>query len=186
MVVAGNWSRNGQEITVEPGICSRVVVPVTVSGSYDFEVDFTRTSGGDCICTLFPVGSHSCRAILSGWDGRASGLDLINGHLANDPGNLIAVRPGNLENGRRYRLLVSARVDSEDHASVDVLLDGKPYLPRWAGDPAALVVSADFSIPNSSGLGLSAWQCGVTFHSARLKMISGSASLDSALISANN
>ena len=33
-------------------------------------------------------------------------------------------------------------------------------------------------MPNQGGLGLGAYQSGVTFHSARLKMVSGSASLD--------
>jgi len=181
MVVAGNWSRHGQEITVEPGEGSRIAIPMVINGSYDFEVDFTRMSGTDGVDTMLPIGSHSCEVILSGWFGGASGLEIINGYQAIDASNPIAVRPGNLENGRRYRLLVSARIDSDNHASVDVSLDGKPYLPHWAGDPVTLSADPRSSMPNPRGLGLGAWNSEFTFHSARLRMVSGHATVDANL-----
>ena len=181
MAVSGNWSRNGQEITVEPG-AARIAIPVVIKGSYDLEVDFTRNSGNNAVDTVLPIGSHQCFVILSGWDGRVSGLENLSGYAAIDARDPIAVRPGNLQNGHRYRLLVSARIDSDDHASVDVWLDGKPYLPHWAGDPAVLSLEPGWLFPNPRGLGLAAAATGVTFHSARLKMRSGSASLDPTLV----
>jgi len=186
MVVAGNWSRNGQEITVEPGLFSRIAIPISVKGSYDLEVDFTRSSGSVDVNTMLSVGSHPCAVMLSGMGGGFSGLSNIDGRWPNEGANPTTVRSGNLQNGRRYRLSVSARVDSDDHASVDVSLDGKRYFPNWAGNPASLGIGPVWRLPNPMGLGLGAYKSGVTFHSARLKMLSGSALLDSALISANH
>jgi hypothetical protein len=186
MVVAGKWSRDGREISVEPGLASAVYIPVQIKGSYDFEVEFTRASGDDSVNVILSVGSHPCEINLSGWGGRASGLDEVNGHAAIDTENPVAVRPGNIENGHRYRLLVNVRIDSDDHASIGVLLDGKLYLPRWSGNPATLTLGQHpRSLPYTSELGLGAWQSPFTFHSARLKIISGSALVDSTLISAN-
>jgi hypothetical protein len=185
MVVAGNWSRDRQEISVQPGQYTRIVIPVAIKGSYEFEVEFTRTSGNAAVAAMLSLGPHPCMVGLSMWGGQASGLASVDGHWPIDPGYPIAVRPGKLQNGHRYRLFVSARVDSDDHASIDVSLDGRPYLPHWSGDPAKLSLDGNWALPSRSALGFGINGCAVTFHSARLKMLSGSASLDSAPISAN-
>ncbi|HEX4146609.1 MAG TPA: hypothetical protein VHY91_24115, partial [Pirellulales bacterium] len=185
MVVEGNWSRDGQEISVQPGGCSRIAIPVAIKGSYDFKVEFTRASGNEGVTTMLSVASHPCEVVLGGWEGRAGGLEVINGYEAIDTRNPVAVRPSYLENGHRYRLLVNVQIGSGSHASVDVWLDGKGYLPRWSGDPATLAAHPRSPLPNASDLGLGAWQSALTFHSAQLKMLSGSASLDPALVSVN-
>ena len=56
----------------------------------------------------------------------------------NDSRNPTIVRPGALENGRHYRLVVSVRLLAHDRASIDVALDGNRYLPHWEGDVADL------------------------------------------------
>jgi hypothetical protein len=116
---------------------------------------------------------------MSGGD---SGLDQVNGLSPADARNPIAVRPGGLENGHRYQLFVSVRVNADDDASIDVSLDGKPYLPQWTGNPTTPSHDDD---GHPSELGLGANNCGVTFRSAKLDMLSGSATLDSDLTSAS-
>jgi hypothetical protein len=106
----------------------------------------------------------------------------VDGRDAMNPGNPIAVRPGPIETGHRYRASVRVRIPSKDSASVDVWLDGKPYLPHWEGNPASLINNTFWALPNPNRLGLAAQESDVTFHSARLRMVLGHAAADSAII----
>jgi len=175
--VEGIWTWNGNELSCKSVPFSRVGIPVSIDGGYDLEVEFTRTAGWGDVATVVSAGSHQCTAVLSAWGGQVSGLAVVGSHDINDPDNPSTVRPGKVENNHRYRLLVSVRVMADDQASVDVSLDGAPYLPRWKGDPAALSLRPWWSVPNPRQTGLCSYGCKVTFHSARLRIISGHASL---------
>ncbi len=172
--VKGKWSRNGSEVSCEPEEGARISVPIVVNGSYDLEVAFTR-SDGDCdVNTIFAAGGQQCSMLLSMAHG-VSGLDRIDGKRPTDEGNPTTIRPGTLVNGHRCRLLISVRIPQPEHASVDVSLDGKPYLPHWEGNPALLSLDAGWRMPDVRQLGLAAWSTRVTFHSMRLKLIAGQA-----------
>jgi hypothetical protein len=177
--VAGAWKVNGAGLNVASGTGARIVVPVMIDGGYDFDAEFTRTMGAGSINFIIPVGSHACMAVLGGWKGGASGLMDVDGRDAMNPGNPIAVRPGPIETGHRYRASVRVRILSKARAIVDVWLDGKPYLPHWEGNPPALSNNAYWALPNPNRLGLAAQETDATFHSARLRLVSGSAELDS-------
>ena len=112
--VVGNWTAKGTELAVASGTGTRIVVPVVVDGGYDFDAEFTRTMGTDSINFILPVGSHACMAVLGGWKGGASGLMDVDGRDAMNPGNPIAVRPGPIETGHRYRASVRVRILSKD------------------------------------------------------------------------
>src|ERR1700676_4179659 len=115
--------------------------------------------------------------MLSGYrnQGLFSGLDTIDGHWANSGENRPAIQPGELNNGDRYRLLVSMRLLGQDQVSVDVSLDGRPYLPHWEGSITSFNVRAEWTLPVPKRPGLGVWQGNVVFHSVRLRMISGTA-----------
>ncbi len=176
--VNGTWVRNGAELSCASGSASRIELPVEIDGGYDVAVEFTRTSGNNFVVAILPVGSHECMAGLSGWSGDFSGLMNVNGHEINDSQNPATVRPGTLKNGHRYRLVASVRMPKSGRASVDVSLDGNRYLPHWEGDPADLSMHSYWAMPNPKRLALGATNSEVSFHSVRLKMVSGHASLD--------
>jgi hypothetical protein len=175
--VNGLWSWNGNELSCKSAPFSRIGFPVVVDGGYDLEVEFTRTAGYGDVATVLSIGSHRCAATLSAWGGAVSALTDVGGHSVNDPANPFSVRPGKLENGRRYRMLVSVRILAEDRASIDVSLDDKPYLPHWEGSPDALSLQNGWSLPNPKWLGLASYDSKATFHSARLRMVSGHATV---------
>jgi hypothetical protein len=176
--VNGMWRWNGNELFCKSVPFSRIELPVDIDGSYDLEVEFTRSAGNGDVATVLSIGSHRVVATVSAWGGQFSGLSDVGGHSINDTANPSTVRPGSLENDRRYRLTISVRILAEDRASIDVSLDGKAYLPHWEGDPAALSIISLWGLPNPSRLGLGTYASKVTFHSARLRMVSGHALAD--------
>jgi Concanavalin A-like lectin/glucanases superfamily len=179
--VRGTWSREREEISCTPGDLSRVKLPVIINGGYDLEVEFTRTEGNTDVCIVLPVGGNECLIMLSAANGAVSGLEYVDGRSVGDQQNPYAVRPGTLENGRRYRMLASVRLAKDGMASADVSLNGKPYLPHWQGKPSSLSLYAGWILPNTGQPGLGAWKSAVTYHSARLRMISGEAISESEL-----
>jgi hypothetical protein len=179
--VDGTWARKGTELSCTPGFASRIELPVVVEGGYDLDVEFTRTSSDEPVAALLSVGPNKCMILLSGWKGGDSGLMDLDGRDAGNRQNPIAVRPGPLENGRRYRVLVGVRLLADNRARIDVSLDGKPYLPRWEGDLATLSENHLWLMRKPRRLGFGAYQCDVTFHSIRLRMVSGHASVDPAV-----
>jgi hypothetical protein len=173
--VKGNWSRNGSDVSCEPGDWSRIEVPVVVDGSYDLEVEFTRTEGDTDVNTIFTVAGQQCEVLLSMDRGSFSGLDRVDAKRPRDDGNPTTVRPGTLVNGHRYKLLVNVRLPQPDRATVDVFLDGKPYLPHWEGNPTSLSLEEGWHLPDTRELGFATWKTGVTFHSMRMRLLAGKA-----------
>jgi hypothetical protein len=173
--VRGTWSRERGEISCKPEECARIKLPVIIDGGYDVEVEFTRTEGNGDVNLLLPVLKNGCVVMLGADKGKYSGLDRVDGLGIGDPKSPCAIRPGTLENGRRYKLLTSVRLAKDGTASIDASLNGKPYLPHWQGKPASLSVSPCWMLPTAGQPGLGVFRSGATFHSARLRMISGEA-----------
>jgi hypothetical protein len=171
--VAGDWQKDKSGLRLVTGLhdgYTRVMLPVSVDGEYDFAVTFTRNSGDDCICPILPVGSHMCLVNLSGWGGKCSGIEMLDGQDSSH--NSTTIRPGGLINGRKYHLLIRVRLQN-GMASVDVLIDKAPVL-RWRGSESSLSLYKDWSLPQLHRLALGA-RHPTTFHSIQLKMISGKA-----------
>jgi len=172
--VKGNWKRQDSALAIISRTpYGRIMMPVAPEGSYELQVKFIRTSGGECVAVILPVGSARVVLMLSGWHGAASGLDTINGKRAE--GNETTVRPGTLVNGREYALHITV-VAKGDQAEIAVRLDGKPYT-AWRGPQSALSVYSDWDLREPGCLGLGTWKATVVCRSVRLKMLSGEARL---------
>lgn len=178
--VAGRWSRDGDKIKVEPDNQSRIVIPVAIAGSYDLEVELNRHQGAGDLHTTIPVGPSSCN-VMVGQNGQLGGLDSVDGRRPFDDKNPFIARSPDFENDHTYHLLIKVRVRNPEAASVDVSLDGKPYLPHWEGNPSALSISQDWAMPTLDHLGLGAWRSQVTYSSVKLRMVSGHATVDTAM-----
>ncbi len=171
--IKGKWERRGggvASVGEAPGE-SRFVVPMAIRGNYELQVTFVRTSGSDMVGLVVPVGPTSVLVALSALYGKVSGLSRINDKGSNE--NETTVRPGNLENGRLYALAVKVALEA-DNVSIDVQLDGRPYI-NWKGAVGALTPSPSWRIPAAGAIGVGASNCKVEFRSARLRMLSGEA-----------
>ncbi len=82
--------------------------------------------------------------------------------------NITKVTPGTLANDRTYTVLIRMRLVGEN-ASVEVQLDGKT-IHSWAGPAAGVAAACEFCLP--PGRPVLASYSTVTFHSARMRLLS--------------
>jgi hypothetical protein len=177
--VEGDWSRTESNIEVAASRHSRITIPVAVDGSYDLEVELNRLEGKGEVRIRIPVGSHACDVEWSR-ENSTSGIEMLDGLHTIDGKNPTKVSSPDFQNGHVYRLLIMVRLHAAERAAIDVLLDNKPFLPHWEGDPAALTVDGEWKLPTPDHLGLCVWNSTVAFGLARLRMVAGHASSDGA------
>ncbi len=173
--VKGEWAHDGNTLSVKSGRASRIMVPVTIQGSYDLELSFVRRSGNDSILVLLPAGSSACDFMLSGWRGGADGIEIINGKEANN--NATTRKPSFIKNGQPYNLSIKVRVDTEkETASIYVLVNGAEYT-RWTGPQSSLAVRRGWELPDPARPGLGVHKSVASFADVRFCLVSGEASL---------
>jgi hypothetical protein len=74
---------------------------------------------------------------------------------------------------------LSVRLLPAGRTSVDVSLDGQPFLPHWEGDPATMGFNQQlWGLRSSHQLGLVAYAVPVTFHSARIRKVADPSAAD--------
>ncbi|HUT12282.1 MAG TPA: PA14 domain-containing protein [Thermoguttaceae bacterium] len=169
--VAGKWTRDGEGVAVAPDKFCRLMLPVRVDGSYELAFEFTRHSGENVVGAKLPVGSTDCCLALSLRGGEGSGIAHIDGREGHM--NASTRKPGTLQNGRRYSVLVRVQLSGED-VRAEVLLDGQPYI-GWVGKQASLEAYRDWRTPDKSRPALTAYEAAVTFHTVRFRLLSGKA-----------
>jgi len=169
----GEWEREGDSIKSCPGANNSLQLPVTVQGSYDLEVVFTRSLGEGPIRLALPVDAGDCTLVLSAGTKPVSGLDHVEGRSVHDNPTTRPVGP--LENDRENLLLVQVRLTGDD-ASVDVKLNAEPYI-YWNGKQTSLRSWEGWRLPESNRLGLGAEWASVTFQRVRVRRVSELVSL---------
>jgi len=167
----GAWQRIPKGITSVGSEGASVALPVLVEGSYDLEVEFVRHSGTDTMGIGLPVGPEVCTLCLSGWNGGGSSLTRIDGK-EDHPAAI--KRPGKLVNGQRYVVAAKVRLAGSD-VDIRIWLNGVPYL-GWSGKQAS-VSPTTWWTPCLNRPALVGHTANVTFHAARLRLVSGKASL---------
>jgi hypothetical protein len=162
--ITGQWRQEGNDIA-GGGL---VMVPVVPAGSYELQVK--ATAGGYLVIGL-PVGA-GCAAVILG-KSQGDGMEFINGK--NCLQNETTVTPGADLKDRLCTVLCSVTLQGS-RAGIEVALDSKPYL-RWEGPQSALTVTNHWRLPNSQAIGLGGWGATARLHEARLRMLSGNATL---------
>jgi hypothetical protein len=170
--LAGDWQFKSGKLLAAPAgnAAAGLIVPVAPRGSYELEIQFTRLAGEGMIGVILPAGARRAMAVLDCQPG-VHGLDMIQGRRAD---NNDSTTRGALNNGRQYTLEISVGVDGSD-ASITVNLDNRPLF-FYRGPADALDLHKDFAPKDRTAPALVA-RSGVAFHSVRLRMKSGKASL---------
>lgn len=164
--VAGRWSKMEDEIRIAAGPTARAVFADSVSKDYSVDVELTRERGSEVVALILPVGPTSVALELGGWGGVSHGLARVDGQPTRSEENPTSVRPGKLENGRRYKLAVRVSVES-GKAQISATLDGKPLID-WNGAISRLQPHLVFNLPESGSLGFASKENDVVIHKAVL------------------
>ena len=146
---------------------------MVLSGEYDLAVTFSRKGEHHGVCVILPVGSHMCLLALNAYNGTTSGLMMIDGKEV--PDNPTTIHRGRLMDGKKYDLQIRTRLQGQ-FVSIEVALDKVPII-HWSGKQSSLDLPQRWKLPQdrSGQLALGSREQ-ITFHSAKLKMISGNAS----------
>lgn len=160
--IAGTWSLTDGELQVTAQKGSRIALRGNMPLDYDVELAFTRNGGDNSIGVILPVGNVSPALELSAWQGEAHGLSRVNQLSARDDANPAAVKPGTLENGRRYLLQVEVRAATSP-ATITAKLDRKPLF-SWSGSVGDLEPNFVMNLPTTRTIGLSSQENPATFH----------------------
>jgi len=172
--VEGTWQRlPGGLAVVQKLRRSRITIPVAPEGSYELQLRFVRTEGGDAISTVLPVGSTKVVLFLSTYAGKAHGLsDIRRAHAIS---NETTVEPGTIENGQDHSLEVRVELE-DDQARIRVGLDARSIID-WKGEQSALAPIAGWDVPQAGCLSVGANGAIMTWQIMRLRMLSGEARL---------
>ena len=170
--VRGRWKvQDGGLLVQSNEPAQRIALPVMVAGSYEFDVEFTRTGGSDNIIFMVPVAESEALVSLNAFMDTAV---FETNHGQGEPKE-VRTKVGKLQNNRKYGVRIQVLVRG-DEAQVTVILDGKRLL-GWTGPHAALTRAGDWELSRRQCLGMGTWTSNVLFHAARLKMLSGKAKL---------
>ena len=175
-VVRGRWQFTGGGnvgVEVAPSLQSLLAMPVRVQGSYELEVSFTRTSGENTVILNFPVGAGGATLHLSELQGQKSYLRDV---WCRGVFDTTTAGKGPLVSGKVHVLRVTVWLGGPD-ARVEAEVDGEPRIKPWAGPQRALCPPAFYRLPPGLSLGLGAHNAPVVFHSVKLRLFEGEASV---------
>jgi serine/threonine protein kinase len=161
--IAGQWRRRGSELSVDSTTSARLVLPYVVPEQYDFEVSFTRESGGDSVALFFVAGSGQATYEIDAWGEHLAGIQNIRGQTMQN--NSVAAGHREIHNGTRYTALVRVRRDR-----VTVYLDDD-LIATYEGDGSDLSVIDLWRLPSTSALGVGAYESATTFHRIRVRPV---------------
>jgi serine/threonine protein kinase/Leucine-rich repeat (LRR) protein len=178
----GVWSTNANglrgtmpPVGQPPGATDEYRMPVydlnyTPPEEYDFEIEFTRSSGS-VMQLLYAGGKSFAHEFRQGPDDGTSvrsGLTLMDGQFIDKAKDgWVQIAPPSRD-GTRHKALVQVR-----RGSVSSFLDGKPVL-RWSGDFSRLSLHRGLELSGDGAhLGIASWGGDVTFYRATVREISG-------------
>ncbi|MBL7188457.1 MAG: serine/threonine protein kinase [Phycisphaerae bacterium] len=152
-----------------------IAIPAAPRGSHELRIRFVRTGGDGPVCVLLSLRRVRCMLVLSASNGHSSGIELVKGkaivHM-----NETTVQPGTLVNGKEYLLSIKVLLNGPQDVEFQVSLDDKPYF-SWKGRESDLGPPGWEEFPSNGALGLVCHQSDVSFLSAKLRMLSGSAEI---------
>ncbi len=168
--LSGTWTVEGKRLVLSASAAARLMFPIAPDGSYEFEVRYARVSGDGSMVVMLPVGSHLVGLFVSALRGQSHDLGKVRG---GGPYDKIAVYPGAIENNKPHTVSAKVLVRG-DQASIETTLDGAPLI-KWQGPSADLSPWPDWTLPDSSAIGLGGDLGKFIIDSVRLRMLSGTA-----------
>ena len=168
----GTWQLKNNVLSCEASRDATCRIPVVIRGNYEFECSFVRQKGTDPIVFAIPLENGFCAVVLSGWEGKASGLLALDGKatLDLDPKKSgAAVKPGTLINGAVHQLRVSVG-QANGNASISAAINGQRFI-SWQGAASRLSPWPFFNYNRPEALGVAAHQGIADFRSFQIRVV---------------
>jgi eukaryotic-like serine/threonine-protein kinase len=168
--VAGDWKTTADGLVLEaPKQAGVLDLPYAPPEEYDFEIEFTPTSGGRNVNQYLTVAGHSFawKVNLYGRTPPIHGIDLLDGKLAKDRDEAVVQKPLTLEIGRRCISRVEVR-----RGSLRALVNGEEYL-QWSGSFGRLSKEPIYSLNDEHHIGVGSYNRGVVFHRIEVREVTG-------------
>ena len=156
----GNWilskDKHSHKLSIERGNdFSTLILPVVPTGSYQLEIEMTRTAGNGEINLVLPVADAYCM-ISFGLDGDQFGIQHVNGRYWD------MRKPGLFINNKKQIIEVDVTLEQEDQASIRFQIDQQEIF-NWKGNREKLTIREMWRIyPKALGLGVD--QDAIQFH----------------------
>ncbi len=170
--VQGEWQRNGAALLTNSSSCSRVVVPVLISGSYDLLIELTTLAEqSDSQNVIVPIDGKPAMVVIDGWK-KYTYLDYADGVRPNEHSQAFKnrlIRP-NL----RYAIEIGVRVLNEEKVSVEFRINATPIF-AWSGKRSVVQFDNNWTLPCSNCVGFGAHNTSTIYHSVQLRRVSGRA-----------
>ena len=166
--VQGHWKLAAAGVTLEkPDAAGVLDLPYAPPEEYDFEVEFTPSSGNNSVNQYLAAAGRSFAWKLNAYGEKPPlyCVDLLDGKSAEYRDEAVAQKPLTLEAGKRYTSKVEVR-----RGSLRVLVNGEEYL-RWSGDFNRLSLDPHYKLHDSRHLGVGSFQRGVTFHRIEIREV---------------
>ena len=165
-VVSGTWQRQGDALgTIPPKPGGRVMVPLSISGSYELQARVVRISGNGQATFILPLKSTQFEAVF----GHANGKAFL--YIIKDASVSV---PSQIENGLEFEAQVKV-LQEKDKVTISMAMDGKPLL-AWQGPESQVSLASGWKLPLKTCVGLGVLDGSVViFKSVRLRMLSGEA-----------
>ena len=170
----GTWKQVADGIACEnPAGANVLQLPYEPPVEYDLEIEFTPTANGMNV-NHYLAAQGSMFAWKLHAHGRTPplyGFELLDGKYCKDFAEAAVQLDLPLKVGQRYRSVVEVR-----QGSLRTLLDGK-QLVHWTGDFKRFSVEESTPMQHLGRIGIGSWKRAVTFHSVRVREISGKGKL---------
>ena len=155
--VYGNWQIKNRELISDASPHSRIEIPYKAPEEYDFQIVFTRQSGGNDVNQILAHGGHQFMWMMNGMGTSSFGLDVVGGQRPGTNATTVKLPP--LQNGRKYTSLVQVRKNY-----VAVFLDGKQVGNRNT-NYSDLQTIPEWRLRDETLLGVGSFQSPTIFHS---------------------
>lgn len=177
--VEGQWLRQGKTLTSQPPNRAILTLPVRPHGDYELSIKLARIKGPDSANIALPIGDAQCMFVIGGWpkdykEGERAALDLISNQGGLDK-NPTAIDGMHLKAGLEYQLGI--RVTSKgESVAIQIKLDDKQII-KWSGLRSQLSLTSQWKLSDNRAIGLGSFDTIVEFREAKLRMLSGYATV---------
>ncbi|MFP4106778.1 MAG: hypothetical protein ACLFVU_11900, partial [Phycisphaerae bacterium] len=152
----GKWRMTDKGLELQAGDFSVLEARYYPTGSYELLVQFARTENEEGIFIALPTGDSRANLNISGWGGKVSGLERIDGRQAiSNPTRT----DGSLANNKVHTLRAKVVVEDKN-ANIRVKLNDKDYI-TWKGATSRLRTASVWTLDHDKTFGIGAHKCSI-------------------------